>query len=85
MIPRRSLVSLFATVFGLWTAVGFFFASQLYVLWPVTLGRSITFTQALAINLPFYYLWSLLTPLILWLARRFPLERGRRARSPSRA
>lgn len=79
--PRRSPASLFAVVFGLWTVVGFFFASQLYVLWPVTVGRSITFAQALAINLPFYYLWSLLTPLILWLARRFPLERGRWIRS----
>jgi signal transduction histidine kinase len=67
-----------ALVFGAWTAVGVFFASQLYLLYPITFGgRQISFAWALVINLPFYWLWALLTPAILGLTRRFPLDRAR--------
>lgn len=58
-----------------WTVAGFFFASQLYFLYPIASGREMSFTRALLINLPFYYLWALVTPAILGLARRFPIER----------
>ncbi|MFI5120432.1 MAG: sensor histidine kinase [Thermoanaerobaculia bacterium] len=58
-----------------WTVAGFFFASQLYFLYPIASGREMSFTRALLINLPFYYLWALVTPPILGLARRFPIER----------
>ena len=71
-----------AFIFGVWTAAGVFFASQLYFLYPITSGgREISFGRALLINLPFYWLWALLTPAILGLARRFPLERARWRRS----
>lgn len=67
-----------AFIFGVWTAAGVFFASQLYFLYPITSGgREISFGRALLINVPFYWLWALLTPAILGLARRFPLERSR--------
>ncbi|MFI5197702.1 MAG: sensor histidine kinase [Thermoanaerobaculia bacterium] len=61
---------------AVWTVAGFFFASQLYFLYPIASGREMSFTRALLINLPFYYLWAVLTPAILWLARRFPIERA---------
>jgi signal transduction histidine kinase len=64
-------------IFGAWTAAGLFFGSQLWALWPVAAGRHISLGRALAVNLPFYYLWALLTPLLVKLARRFPLARGR--------
>ncbi|HTS01084.1 MAG TPA: sensor histidine kinase [Thermoanaerobaculia bacterium] len=71
-----------ALIFGAWTAAGVFFASQLFFLFPTTSGgREITFGRALFVNLPFYWLWALLTPAILGLARRFPLERARWKRS----
>jgi two-component system, LytTR family, sensor kinase len=60
-----------------WTVAGFFFASQLYFLYPIASGREMSFSRALFINLPFYYLWALVTPAILGLARRFPIERAR--------
>ena len=67
-----------ALVFGAWTAFGVFFASQLYLLYPIAFGgRQISFAWALVINLPFYWLWALLTPAIFGLARRFPLNRAR--------
>jgi sensor histidine kinase YesM len=62
--------------FAAWTVAGFFFASQLYFLYPIASGREMSFTRALLINLPFYYLWALVTPAILSLARRFPIERA---------
>jgi len=64
-------------ILAAWTAAGFFFGSQLYSLWPVAAGRTISWGRALAVNVPFYYLWALLTPLLVSLARRFPLARGR--------
>ncbi len=71
-----------ALIFAGWTAAGVFFASQLYFLYPITSGgREISFGRALLVNLPFYWLWALLTPAILGLARRFPLERSRWKRS----
>ena len=60
-----------------WTVAGFFFASQLYFLYPIASGQAMPFSRALLINLPFYYLWALVTPAILSLARRFPIERAR--------
>ena len=59
-----------------WTVAGFFFASQLYFLYPIASGREMSFRRALLINLPFYYLWALVTPAIFALARRFPIERA---------
>ena len=76
-LGRRPLL-----IFGGWTAAGLFFASQLYFLYPITSGGGeISFSRALLVNVPFYWLWALLTPAILGLARRFPLERGRWKRS----
>jgi hypothetical protein len=61
-----------ALIFGAWTVAGVFFASQLYFLYPITSGgREISFSRALLVNLPFYWLWALLTlifsPLALFL------------------
>jgi hypothetical protein len=77
LVGRRPVL-----IFGAWTVAGVFFASQLYFLYPITSGgREISFGRALLVNLPFYWLWALLTPAILGLARRFPLERARWKRS----
>ncbi len=71
-----------AALLGAWTLAGVFFASQLFFLYPITSGgREISFGRALLVNLPFYWLWALLTPAILGLARRFPLEKGTWKRS----
>ena len=67
---KRTLANIAA-----WTMVGLFFAIGLYFSFPIVSRREISFTRALLINLPFYYLWALLTPAILGLARRFPIER----------
>ncbi len=57
-----------------WTLFGVFFASEsvvsrAYTGWPLKIG------DAIAMWLICSYLWLAATPLVLYLARRFPLER----------
>jgi two-component system LytT family sensor kinase len=62
-------------IWGVWTVMAFFFATQDYMLYyheekPVPFKRAI-FVEGLAC-----VLWALSTPLVLWLARRFRIERN---------
>jgi two-component system LytT family sensor kinase len=59
-----------------WTLFAFFFASEVAVN-RAYLGRPVNFGRALTVWLVCAFLWFAATPLILWLARRFPLERHR--------
>jgi signal transduction histidine kinase len=61
-------LTLWAAVF--WTALGVFFASQIVLLEP-----RVPWSVALSFSMPRWYVWGLLTPLILWLDRR--IGRGR--------
>jgi two-component system, LytTR family, sensor kinase len=69
-----------ALIFVSWTAYAFFFASQTF-LFQTRFGKPIEVKKALAIWLLCGYSWLAVTPFVLWLARRFPLERGRLSRS----
>jgi len=57
-----------------WTLVGLVFALRTY-LDRMYSGPGSAFGQALAPALIEAYLWAVLTPAVLWLARRFPLDR----------
>ncbi len=59
------------------TVLGFFFATRTFILYNAYPDNSITWTEALLPALTDWYLWALLSPPIIWLARMFPLERGR--------
>jgi len=59
-------------------ACGVFSALALLFAWQVRLdfmlaGQSITWPQALAISGVSWYLWALLTPIVVWLGRRWPM------------
>jgi sensor histidine kinase YesM len=61
-------------ILACWTFLALLFAPQTYLLnrrspTPLTWG------QALAANLVLFYIWALLTPFVLWLGKRFPVER----------
>jgi sensor histidine kinase YesM len=65
----------FGLIWGAWTIVALFFSTQVYVMYysekqPIPWGRSFL-VQATAC-----YLWALATPLVLYLARRFRIERN---------
>ena len=61
-------------IFLVWTLVGFFFASQIYLFF-INTAHAISFNRALVWQLIAVYLMALVTPLVLWLARRFRIER----------
>jgi two-component system LytT family sensor kinase len=67
-------------VFVGWTCVGLFFASQTYLSYKYSGGQA-HLGIILKLNLADWYLWGLLAPGIIWLGRRFPLEREHWARS----
>lgn len=62
--------------FGIWTLFGLFFACQVYVN-NAYFGRPVAFERTLVPWLSCAYIWALLTPFVIKLARRFPLERGK--------
>jgi two-component system, LytTR family, sensor kinase len=61
-------------IWGVWTLVGLLFTSQLYFS-RMNSERAMGWHKVLLVQLSGAYLWALATPLVLWLARRFPFER----------
>ena len=64
----------FLTIAGAWTAVAAVSTSQWYF-FRVSAGRPAPWPPALLDNLVSCWLWGAFTPAIVWLARRYPLER----------
>ncbi len=62
---------------GLWTLVGLAIASEIY-LSSNFLGRSVTWGEAISDSLEDWYVYGLLSIPVLWLARRYPPEKGSR-------
>ncbi len=65
---------------GVWTLFGFFFASQL-ALQNQFSRNPVPFWQILLWQMVSGYVWFAVSPLILLIARRFPIESGRLLRS----
>jgi len=72
MWQRRSTQWLF--IFGAWTLPGLYFTIQVYLQHAYE-DRPITLTQAFLRGVVFWLLWVVSSPLILWLARTFPIPR----------
>ena len=53
--------------FVFWTGIGLLFSTQIYLLWDEA-----TWTDAMREAMPRWYLWGLLTPLIIGVSRRLP-------------
>lgn len=69
-----------ALVAGAWTVVALVSASQVYLA-SRSMGHEATFGAVLWWTAPVWLFWVLLTPGVIALGRRFPLERGSLARS----
>src|SRR4028119_399759 len=65
-------------LFVLATALGAY-AGWLHVRDMEVIGReeNIPFAHGLAMRMPYWYVWALFVPFLLWFARRVPLERMR--------
>src|SRR5436853_223145 len=67
-------------ILGVWTVIGLVFSAQ----WYFAAFRSedpVPWSRALYVQMSWGYLWALATPLILWLARRYPIDKQRWARN----
>jgi len=62
-------------IWSVWTMVAFFFATQVYMLYYHE-EKPVPFRRALFVEGVGCFLWALSTPLVLWLARRFRIERN---------
>jgi signal transduction histidine kinase len=68
-------------VLGGATLLGFFSAFQAAYAVALYDEKHQPFLMLLGMNLSYWYAWALLVPLVFWLGRRFPFERGRWVRS----
>jgi two-component system, LytTR family, sensor kinase len=65
-----------ALIFAAWTVFGLVLANQFYMQSELR-GQPVSWAPVLRQGFFDAYLWALATLVIFWLARRFPLERGR--------
>ena len=63
------------TIFGVATALTFFSASQAFYYVSTFGEKPAPFAVLLRLNLGYWYSWACLAPGILWLSRRFPLDK----------
>jgi sensor histidine kinase YesM len=73
-VLSRRLVR-YGLIWGIWTVVALFFTTQVYVSYYAQ-NEPIRYLQGFLVQTSVCYLWALATPLILWLARRFRIERS---------
>jgi hypothetical protein len=69
-----------AIIFLAATALGFFFAAQIYVS-AATIHRDVSWAQALYWSFSDWYEWALVVPIIFWTCRTFKFERSSWPRS----
>jgi hypothetical protein len=63
-----------------WTVLASFLTSQMYLAYSRR-EIPIRWERIFLVELSYAYIWAALTPLILWLARRFPIEQLKWIRS----
>jgi two-component system, LytTR family, sensor kinase len=73
--PRPHRLEILLIVAG-WTVFGLFYANQTYTT-ATGRGSPISAGRALSLGMSDAFFWALATIAIFWLARRFPLARGR--------
>ena len=62
-------------IWGAWTIVALFFSTQIFMMF-YSEGQPIPYKRAFIVQGSACYLWALVTPLVLWLARRFCIDRN---------
>src|SRR5262245_53150291 len=68
-----------ALIWGIWTIVALFFSTQVFMMY-YSENQPIPYARAFFVQASACYLWALVTPFVLWLARRFRIERQTWAR-----
>ena len=65
----------FGLIWGVWTIVALFFSSQVYIMY-YSEKQPIRYAEGFLVQASACYLWALATPLVLWLSRRFRIDRN---------
>ena len=71
---KKQILTKAGIIFCGWTLFGLFFACQRYIE-RAYVGDPTTWIRVLSAWAACSYLWAALTPTVLWLAKRFPIER----------
>src|SRR4051794_6706014 len=72
---RRQRWARLGFIWGVWALVGLFFSSQIYVYFVRT-QKPVPVWRALAWQMTATLVFALSTPMVLWLARRYPFGRA---------
>jgi sensor histidine kinase YesM len=64
----------YGLIWGVWTIVALFFTTQAYVMYYAE-KQPIRWGQQFLVQASACYLWAVATPLVLWLSRRFCIQR----------
>jgi two-component system, LytTR family, sensor kinase len=64
----------YGLIWGIWTIVALFFSTQMYLMYYAE-NQPIRYAQNFLVQASACYLWALATPLILWLVRRYCIDR----------
>lgn len=73
--PRLPTLLRLAMIWGVWTIVALFFSTQVYIMY-FSDNRPIPYAKSFFVQASACYLWALVTPLVLWLARNHPIDRN---------
>lgn len=73
VLSRRSVR--YGLIWGIWTIVALFFSTQVYIMYYAE-KQPIRYKQGFFVQAAACYLWALATPLVLWLARKYRIDRG---------
>lgn len=65
----------YGLIWGIWTIVALFFSTQVYMM-NYAERQPIRYAQGFLVQASACYLWALATPLVLWLARRYRIDRS---------
>src|SRR6267143_1464241 len=65
-----------ALIWVVWTLVGLFFSSQI-IFSSIYMEKQMPLGNVFFWQMSICYLWALSTPLVLWLARRFRIDRDK--------
>jgi sensor histidine kinase YesM len=79
MVKRVRMMSI-AILVG-WTLIGLSFTLNYYLFadhYVAIFKEQPTLPQMLVWELPYWFIWAALSPLVFWIARRFPIERPQR-------
>ncbi len=73
-VMRKRIVRL-GLIWGVWTIAALFFSTQVYMMY-YSEKQPIPYAKAFFFQASACFLWALVTPLVLWLARRFRIDRN---------